>query len=576
MATNAEIADSLNEIATMLAIEGSNPFRIRAYENAARVIFGYPKSIEEIVNSGKSLPKIPGIGKDLEGKILALAENKPLPLIRKLEKEIPKDLIGMTKIPGLGPKRVRALHIALGITSFADLARAARTGQIIQVRGFGEKIQNSINIFLSNKALNEGKSKQKRKSWYDVREIAIRLESQLRAIDKVKRVEIAGSYRRKKDTVGDLDFLVTSGSGQSVIEKFTKLEEVKAITSMGTTKATVILKSGLQVDLRVVPEESYGAALHYFTGSKEHNIAIRHRGQERGLKINEYGVFSGGKRIAGKTESEVFRSINLPFIEPELRENNGEIEAAQTGKLPHLIGLEDIKGDLHVHTNATDGNATLREMVKAAIAKKYSYIAITDHSKRVNVANGLSADRLLKQIEEIDELQIEFPSIKILKGIEVDILKDGSLDLPDAILSRLDVRICAVHYDRNMSRSQMTDRIIRAMDNPLFNVLAHPTGRLIGSRDAYEVDLEKVIIAARDRGCYLEINCQPMRLDLIDYHCQLCTDIGASVSIATDSHDVNSLDLMVLGVNQARRGWVEKNDVLNALSSEQILSALNR
>jgi DNA polymerase (family 10) len=558
----------------MLAIEGANQFRIRAYENAARTIFTYPKSIAEIVSTGGDLPKIPGIGQDLEQKIRLLSMDAPVPLAKQLSKRISHDLIDMTNIPGLGPKRVKALHETLKIESFGDLRRALDSGEIAKVRGIGAVTRKAIAGFL---AKNFGQNAAEiRHPWLEAREVANKLVASIRELEGIKSVEVAGSYRRKKSTVGDLDILVAASPKSLILQRFCQLPDVTEVLSQGETLAKVLLKSGLQVDMRVVPEESYGAALHYFTGSKDHNISIRHLARERGLKINEYGIFRGEISIGGRFESDVFEAIGLPCIAPELRENSGEIEAARKGLLPTLVELSDIKGDLHMHTTATDGSHTLRQMIEAGIRKGYQYIAITDHSKRVHVAHGLDEARLQQQIDEIDAIQDEYSEIRILKGIEVDILSDGKLDLSDSILSKLDIRICSVHYNQKMTREKMTERILRAMDNPFFNVLGHPTGRLIGTRDAYAVDLEKIMLAAIDRGCFLEVNCQPARTDLMDSQCRLCKQLGTPVAISTDSHDINSMDLMELGINQARRGWMEKNDVLNTLPYTELMSRLNR
>jgi DNA polymerase (family 10) len=357
----------------------------------------------------------------------------------------------------------------------------------------------------------------------------------------VKHVTVAGSFRRRKETVGDLDILATCRRDCDIMRRFVEFEDVDKVVARGKTRSTVVLRVGLQVDLRVVPQVGYGAALHYFTGSKAHNIAVRKRALKKNLKINEYGVFKGDERKAGKTEEEVYAEVDLPFIVPELREGSGEIEAAEADRLPELVGEDDIRGDLHAHTSLTDGNATLEEMADAARQRGYEYLAITEHSQKVTMAKGLDAGRLAQRIEEIDRLNEGFKDFRLLKGIEVDILEDGSLDLPDDILSKLDLRVCAVHYHQKLSRRKQTERIIRAMDNPHFNILAHPTGRLINEREPYEVDLEKVIQAALERGCFLEVNADPDRLDLNDIHCRMAKEMGLKVAISTDAHSVRSL-----------------------------------
>jgi DNA polymerase (family 10) len=385
-------------------------------------------------------------------------------------------------------------------------------------------------------------------------------------------VVVAGSYRRCKDTVGDLDLLVTSRNGKSAVEYFMRYDEVADVVAKGPTRSTVVLKAGIQVDLRVVPEESYGAALHYFTGSKAHNIAVRKLGQAKGLKINEYGVFRGTKRIAGREEADIFAAVGLPYIEPELREDRGEIQAAFAGKLPKLVRLEDVRGDLHLHTTASDGKNSLGEMAQAAKAAGYEYIAITEHTRHATIARGLDEKRLARQLEEIDRLNEDLEGIRLLKSSEVDILADGSLDLPDRILKRLDFTVCAVHYKFNLDARAQTERILRAMDNRYCNILAHPTGRLLGERPGYPVDLERVMKGARERGCFVELNAHPARLDVDDVHCKLAKEMGLKVAISTDAHSTVGLEMMRYGIGQARRGWLERDDVLNT----RPLAALKR
>jgi DNA polymerase (family 10) len=392
----------------------------------------------------------------------------------------------------------------------------------------------------------------------------------------VSEVIVAGSFRRKKETVADLDILATCKKGSSVMDAFVEYGNVDKVVAKGETRSTIILRSGIQMDLRVVPGASYGAALHYFTGSKAHNIAVRTLGVKKGLKINEYGVFKGEKRVGGKKEEEVFDHVGLPFIEPELREGQGEIEAAQQGKLPKLITLKDIRGDLHVHTKETDGRHTLEQMVEAARDRGYQYVAITDHSKRLSMTHGFDAKRLAKRNEEIDRLNGKLKGFSVLKSIEVDILEDGSLDLPDSILKELDLTVCSVHSKFNLPRNKQMERILRAMDNPYFNILAHPSGRLINERQPYEVDMEGLIKAAKERGCLMEVNAHPDRLDLADIHCKLAKDTGVKLVISTDAHSVNDYDLIRFGVWQARRGWLEKEDVLNTRTVDELKKLMKK
>ncbi len=386
----------------------------------------------------------------------------------------------------------------------------------------------------------------------------------------VKQVEAAGSYRRAKETIGDLDILVTASAGSPVVDRFVSYREVAEVLAHGSTKASVRLACKLQVDVRVVPKESYGAALQYFTGSKAHNVALRQMAQQQGLKINEYGVFKGERSVAGATEESVYASVGLPWIPPELRENRGEFEAARAARLPTLLEVVDLKGDLHAHTTATDGRNTIKEMAAAARARGLEYLAITDHSKRLAMAKGLDSKRLFEQLEEIDRLNESSIGITLLKGIEVDILEDGSLDLPDEDLGRLDVVVGAVHSHFQLPRQKQTERIIRAMDRPNFSILAHPSGRLIDEGVSYDVDMARIIRHARSRGCFLEVNAQPIRLDLTDMHCQLAKEEGVLVSLNSDAHSVFDLANVQFGVGQARRGWLEKKDVLNARSLQRL------
>jgi DNA polymerase (family 10) len=562
---NADIASLFDEVANLLEIQGANPFRIRAYRNAARTLAELGWDIRGRLLAGEPLPKLPGIGDDLTAKIHEIVTTGHLNLLDRLHREFPPAVTELLKIPGLGPKRVKTLYHDLDVQTVEQLYRAARDGRIHALPGFGEKTE--LNILQSVEA---HASQPHRFKLAVAAQYAESLAEWLRQIDGVDKVVIAGSYRRMRDTVGDIDILVTARTGSPVMTKFQNYEEVVEVLSAGSTRASVVLRSGLQVDLRVVATESFGSALHYFTGSKAHNIAIRRLAQERGLKINEYGVYRDGARIAGKDEASVFASVDLPYIPPELRENRGEMEAARTGRLPRLIELADLRGDLHCHTKATDGHNTLKEMALAAKGRGLEYLAITEHSRHLTVAHGLDPLRLAAQIDDIDALNAALSGIMLLKGIEVDILEDGSLDLPDSILGRLDVVIGAVHSQFHLSRAKQTERIIRAMDHPYFTILAHPTGRLIEEREPYDVDMARVIRAARQRGCYLEINAHPARLDLLDTYCQMAKAEGVKLSINSDAHSTLDFDNLRFGVGQARRGWLEKDDVLNTRSLAQL------
>jgi DNA polymerase (family 10) len=568
---NSDVAAIFNRVADLLEIESANPFRVRAYRNAARIVSGLSKSVSDMIASGEKLEELPAIGKDLAGKIREVVETGTLSQLQELEAEIPPGLGDVMKIPGLGAKRVAVLYHELGISGLEDLKEKARKGDIRDLEGFGEKTERKI-----LEEVEEFQGREIRIKISEAEENVTNLLKYFEQVSGIKKIIIAGSYRRRKETVGDLDILIACRKDSEVMEAFRKYDQVKRVVSSGTTRSTVILRSGLQVDLRVVPEVSYGAALHYFTGSKAHNIAVRKLGVKRNLKINEYGVFQGKKRIAGKTEADVYGTVGLPYIEPELREDTGEIAAAQKGSLPELVTLKDIRGDLHMHTTESDGHNRLEEMAEAGRKKGYEYLAVTEHSKRVTMAGGLDARRLENQIKRIERINERLDGITLLKGIEVDILKDGTLDLPDDILSELDIVVCAVHYDWNLTREEMTGRILRAMDNPYFNVLAHPTGRLINERSPYAVDIEKVIEKAKETGCFLELNAHPERLDLSDTHCRAAKEAGVKIAVSTDAHSTADLELMRFGVDQARRGWLEAGDVLNTLKLEALKNVLSR
>jgi len=556
---NEDIAAVFDEMADLLEIEGDNPFRIRAYRNGARTLRELGRDIGSLVEAGEDITRLSGIGKNLAAKIHEYLQTGHCRSLDKLRRQLPADLTELLKLPGLGPKRVHALYHELDIHTHEQLERAARDGLIQQLPGFGAKTEARILAALQTHSDSVPRIKLAVAGRY-----AESLLAYLKAGPGVRRVAIAGSFRRARETVGDLDILATARNGRAVIEYFVAYDEVESVVSSGTTRATVLLHSGLQVDLRVVAEVSYGAALYYFTGSRAHNIAVRGIARKHGLKINEYGVFRGDKRIAGKTEEEVFKSVGLPWIPPELRENRGEIEAAHAGLLPTLVELGDLRGDLHAHTRASDGHEPIQVMAAEASKRGLEYLAITDHSRRLTVAHGLDSKRLLAQLEAIDEFNAGDRGITLLKGIEVDILEDGSLDFPDDILSRLDVVIGAVHSRFDLSRARQTRRILRAMDNPCFTLLAHPGGRLIDRRAPYAVDMNRIIRHARQRGCYLELNAHPERLDLLDTHCQQAREEGVLVSINSDAHSVADFDNLRFGIGQARRGWLEKQDVLNS------------
>jgi DNA polymerase (family X) len=568
---NSEIAAIFDEVAELLELEGANAFRVRAYRTAALTLGAMPKSLAEMLGRGEDLSELPGIGKDLAGKIAEIVHTERLSALEELHARTPPHIRELLRIPGLGPKRVRILRDDLGVKSVADLKAAAEKGLIREHAGFSEKSEKKILA-----EVRRHKAAEPRVKWAVAEEIANALVEHLATLEGIGNVEIAGSFRRKKETIGDLDILVTCAKNVPCMDHCVAFDEVAEVLGRGPTKCTLRLRSGLQVDIRVVAERSLGAALHYFTGSKAHNIAIRKMGLERNLKVNEYGVFKGSRQIAGATEAEVYAQVDLPYIEPELREDTGEIQAAQQGRLPKLLRLDQIRGDLHCHTSESDGRNTLVEMAKAAQTRGYEYLAICDHSKRVAMAHGLDAKRLREQIRQIDRLNRKLNGITLLKSCEVDILENGSLDLPNEILKELDLTVCSIHYRLNLPAKQQTERILRAMDNPFFRILGHPTGRLINQRPSANMDIERIMRAAAERECFLEVNAQPDRLDLSDVHCKLAKELGVKLAISTDAHRTSDLDFMRFGVDQARRGWIEPEDVLNTLRLAEVTRVLKR
>ncbi|MFM8413755.1 MAG: DNA polymerase/3'-5' exonuclease PolX [Planctomycetota bacterium] len=571
--TNADIAAAFEQVADLLEYQGENVFRVRAYRNAARTIDGLVESLASVrADRSRSLTDLEGIGTDLAGKIEALLDTGRLPLLEELERQVPAVVFELMRVPGLGPKKVKALVDALGIDSLAALEDACRQGKVREVKGFGPKTEATI---LENLAFARDPERA-RLLWNEAEAIAAELLAWMRGCRAVRRVETAGSLRRGRETVGDLDILVDSDDPATVMQRLVDWPETADVLLRGDTKTSIRGPSDVQVDLRVVPAESFGAALQYFTGSKEHNVRLRGRARDRGLSINEYGVFriakdggeAKGPSLAGRTEEEVYAAVELPWIPPELREGRDEIVLAEQGALPELVTLADIRGDLHMHTTATDGEATLAEMVRAAIDKGLSYVAITDHGQRVTMAHGLDRRRLLAQWGEIDRLNESLaaagrPPLVVLKGIEVDILEKGGLDLPDDVLERADWVVASLHYGQSQSRDRITARIIEAIENPNVAVIGHPTGRLINRRPAYDVDLEAVIEAAARTGTFLEINANPWRLDLDDRHAAAAKAAGVKIVISTDAHSTRGLDVMRCGILQARRAGLEVKDVAN-------------
>lgn len=557
---NVEFAKIFFEIAEFLEIEGENPFKIRAYQRAALNIEGLSKNLEDIYKQGglKALEDIPGIGERIAAKIEEIIKKGRLELHQRLLKKFPADFLEMIRIPGMGPKTVMMLYKKQGIDSLSMLEQAAKFGKLRALPGMGEKKEANI-----LKGLELLKRSSGRYLLVDALAYANQMTQYLKFRAPVDQIIHCGSLRRMQETVGDIDILVTSKRPSAVMNVFTKFPGSKRVLAKGESRSSIILENDMQCDVRVVAPEEFGSAAHYFTGSKMHNIKIRETALKMGLKVSEYGVFKGKKRIAGKTEDEVFKAIGLPFIEPELREDRGEIEAGYDGTLPHLIGYSDIKGDLHVHSNWTDGQNSIEEIAQKAMQRGYQYVAITDHSKAVKIAGGLTEKELKKQHHEIDLVNKRLKGIKVLKGCEVDILPDGNLDFDDEILKDLDVVLASVHSNFKMNRDDMTRRVVRALENPYVDIFTHPTGRIINEREPYEIDLEAVFRAAVKNNKAIELNSYPSRLDLNDAHCRRAKQLGVKISINTDSHFKDQLDFIFFGVATARRGWIEKGDVIN-------------
>jgi DNA polymerase (family 10) len=566
---NQQIAKIFGEIAELLELKGENVFRIRAYQRAAQNLDGLSKDVSTL--SREELESIPGIGKDLAGKIREYLETGIILKHEELKKEIPEGVLQLLSVPGLGPKKAMMLHEKIKVKSVDELEAAILQGKLAGLPGIQKK--SVENILHGVELIKRGTD---RRLLGRVLPIAEDMVKRIKDGAPVGRIEVAGSIRRWKETVKDIDILTTSKDPKRVMDVFCELPSVDRVLAHGDTKSSVVTEDGVQVDLRVVDEESFGAALQYFTGSKQHNIRLREMAVRAGLKINEYGVFreSGKKKIGGKEEEDVYKALKLPYIPPELREDTGEIEAALHGKLPDLVTVNDIKGDLHVHTQRSDGSHDLDTIVEAAKKKGYQYIAITDHTKGLGVAHGLDEKRLVEEIKLIDHANAKLEGFNILKGTEIDIRSDGSLDLPDSALSMLDIVVASIHSGFKQTKEQLTKRILSAIRNPFVSVIAHPTGRLIGERDAYAIDMDAVLKAAAKYSVAMEINANPLRLDLNDLYIKMAIRYSVPLVISTDMHVVSQFDFMDYGVSIARRGWGEKKDVLNALSYELLMKRL--
>jgi DNA polymerase (family 10) len=576
---NPEIARIFEEVADILEIQGANPFRIRAYRNATRTVETLTTPLRKWVEEHRLLTDLPGIGKEMANHIREMVETGTLGFRDELLAEVPRSLIELMRLPGLGPKKAKKIHDDLQISSVEELEAAAQAGRIASLPGFGAKSQERILAGIAEYRLHGS-----RFLLTDAERYVEPLLAYLREIPEVERLEVAGSYRRRQETVGDVDLLAIASHPIPVMEHFRRYPQVDKILMAGDTRSTIVLGTGLQVDLRVVPEECYGAALVYFTGSKEHNVKLRRRAVEHGLRISEYGVFrveerhqeDEGERIAGREEADVYASVGLAWVPPEMREDRGEIEAAAAGRLPRLIRVEDLRGDLHMHSTWSDGRNSIEEMVEACAARGYEYMVISDHSKTLAMAGGLDAYRLRLQWLEIDQVRARHPEIQVLKAMEVDILGDGSLDLEDEMLAGLDLVLVSLHSRFDLPADQQTERVLRALEHPAVNVFCHPTARIINRRKGVEMDLDLILRRAAELGVAVELNSSPNRLDLRDSHLKLAKELGCKVVIDTDAHRIRELDLMRYGVEQARRAGLEPADVLNTLPFEAFRAATLR
>jgi len=562
---NRKVAQILYEVADLLELEGVE-FKPRAYRRAAQAVESCPVPIEDLVREGK-VTELPGVGKSIAGKIEEIVKTGRLRYHEELKKKLPVDLYALTQVEGVGPKIAKLLYEHLGVRNLDDLERAAREGRIRTVPGLGPKVEEKI-----LRGLAEARKTEKRVLLGYALPLAEGIRDKLRESGLFKGVEIAGSLRRGKETIGDIDILGISDRPHEAADAFASLPDVEEVLAKGPKKTSVRLADGVQVDLRIVPAESFGAALQYFTGSQAHNIRLRERAVSLGFKLNEYGVFKGEERVAGRTEEEVYKALGLPWIPPELREDRGEIQAAEEGKLPKLVEPEQILGDLHVHTDWSDGKGSLEEMAKAAMELGYRYIAIVDHFRFAQAIPGLGPEELVRQMEAIQELNRKLKGFRLLSGIEANILPDGTIDVPRELLRELEVVVAAIHTHMRMPKKEMTKRLLSAIENEDVDIIAHPSGRLIGERSAYEVDWEEVFRRAAKYGTILEVNANPQRLDLCAEHVREAIDTGVKLALGTDAHHPDHLWFMRYGILTARRGWAEAKDVINTLSLDKLLA----
>lgn len=567
---NRLVAKILYEVADLLELEGVE-FKPRAYRRAAQAVESCPIPIEDLVAQGR-LHELPGVGESIAQKIEEIVKTGKLALHEELKAKLPVDLYALTQVEGVGPKTAKLLYEALGVRTLEDLERVAREGKIREIKGLGPKIEEKI-----LRGLQEARGTEKRELLGYALPLARNLRQKLLSTGLFQRIELAGSLRRGKETVGDLDLLAISDRPEEASRAFCGLAEVEEVLAQGPKKSSVKLSGGLQADLRIVPDESFGAALQYFTGSKAHNIRLRERAVARGWKLNEYGLFDENDRmIAGRSEEEIYRALGLSFIPPELREDQGEIQAAEAGALPKLVELREILADLHVHTDWSDGKMSLLEVVEAARARGLRYVAITDHMRFAQAIPGLSPDDLRRQIEEIQRLNESLKDFRLLCGVEANIARDGTVDVPRDLLSQIDLVIASVHTHFRLSKKEMTERLVRAVEDEGVDVLGHPTGRLIGERPAYEVDWDEVFRRAAKAGTALEVNANPQRLDLPADLIRRALEYGVKFILGTDAHAQEHLDFLEYGVLTLRRGWAESKDVLNTLPLETFLAALKR
>ena len=581
---NIDIARTLAETADLLEIQGANPFRIRAYRNAVRTVEGLTRSLEEMVADGADLTDLPGIGKEMDHHIRELLQTGQLATLNAVTEEIPRTLAELTRLEGVGPKKARTLYDELGIESIEGLQAALEKGEVQKVKGFGARSAEKM-----LRAIRDHERQRGRALRSEVEPYLTPLLAWMDQAPGVSRLEVAGSWRRGRDTIGDLDLLAASeGDGTPVVEHFTAFPGAVRVEASGSTKGSIVLRSGLAVDLRVIGADSFGAALVYFTGSKEHNVHLRTLGVKRGLRINEWGVFEvpegvdpesvgkdEGPRVGGRTEEEVYAALDLAWVPPEMRENRGEIALAREGRLPPLIEESDLRGDLHMHSTWTDGRDTILAMALACAERGYDYLAITDHSRAVTMVRGLTPERVRQQWDEIASAQDTVgDTIRILRGQEVDILRDGTLDQPDDIIAELDVVVASVHSFMDLGRDEMTERVVRAVHHGGVDILGHPTGRLLGRREPFALDMEAVLEACLEADVAVEINANPRRLDLDDRYAARARELGVKVVINTDAHRIAQLDLMRFGVTQARRGWLEARHVVNTLPLDELLAWL--